>query len=213
MSWDLFLATAGPLAGALIGGTLTSREARRAFLRGQSMAEVARRREHFAAYQKALWAYAARVKIARDLVAAGPRGTEGLPPAEVYDMALTKQCQEECRNAIADLRLFASSETQDAAWAAYEALSQSFNALVGAADRPKSDQAFQDYEEAFARCATAINGELEQINYMLYAYQTPCWRAVLRKIGRKPLPFVTDLSGDPGTPLVDPRGETPTPIR
>ncbi|HEV3402357.1 MAG TPA: hypothetical protein VG078_11100, partial [Acidimicrobiales bacterium] len=119
--------------------------------------------------------------------------------------------QEDCRDAIADLRMFASSETQEAAWAAMEALSESFNLLV-AGDQAASDRAFQGYEESFARFATALNRELEEINHMLYAYQTRLWRAVLNRVRGEPLPFQISTSADPGTALSGP-GEERIPIQ
>ena len=102
MAWD----TLGPLAGVVIGGVIAARLARDAFIRDQSMMEQRHRRETFAAHQKALWVYAGRVKVARDLVAAAPAGA---PPSDqilatLHDIALTKQRQDACRDAVADLR-------------------------------------------------------------------------------------------------------------
>jgi hypothetical protein len=138
--------TLGPLAGVVIGGVIAARLARDAFIRDQSMMEQRHRRETFAAYQKTLWAYAGRVKVARDLVAAAPAGAP--PPdqilATLHDIALTKQRQDACRDAVADLRMFADHETQLAACAAYEAVSESFNALGSPhRDKAMSDRVFR----------------------------------------------------------------------
>lgn len=189
--WVQALAIVGPLIGVYVGSVLGRGAARQAFTRDRAITEVLHRRQHYAAFQKALWAYASRVKVALDL-ADGLVRERAAGRADVvvrYDIVQTKQRQEACRDAFADLSLFASTEAQVAAREAMEALTMALEATRQGQPPTESAAIFARYEAAFTRFATAVNDDLAHLNTMLYAFVTPVWRALLAKVRSEPLPF------------------------
>jgi hypothetical protein len=191
--WLQIASIVGPLVGVGVGAFLARGAQRAQYVRDRIAAETQTRRETYAAFRKALWAFASRVKVARDLAKSLQRQLEALPegsPALTvqYDFGLSKGRQEACRDAFADLQMFASVEAQQQAFRAMESLARSHD-LILQRDFDGSDGAWADYEKAHEEFSLSLNAEIREVNLALYRHVTPLWRAVLGRIRFEPLPF------------------------
>lgn len=190
-----------PLAGVALGAFLTRGEGRRGFVRDVTAQEIQFRREHYAAFTKALWRY--RSTVVRGL-AAGSAAVQhrrahplppGAPPTKVpFSIEEHGRLLDECRDAFADLQLFSSTPTQEGARAAMEAVTETHNRLV-ALDLDAAAAASARFEAHHEAMMNAINRDITELNKILYSSVTPLRRALLSKALRKPLAF--ELTGPP----------------
>ena len=199
--WEQLLAVAGPLVGVMLGAALTWGEGRRSWVRGVVGSEIQHRREHYATFTRVLWTYQSRV--ARALTAVTDRVANPLPPGSPptslpFDRAEHLALSDACRDAFADLQMFASIPVQLAARATMEDVTAMNNRLM-AFDLTGSAAAQARFHEHHETFMTAVNADLTQINVILYTTVTPLRRALLNKALRRPLPF--EVGGPPAVEL------------
>ena len=179
---DTLIAILGsPAVLVLLGAAISRTAARRLYVEQQSMTELIHRRKIYADYQRALWAYAGQVRSAMDALHKPQSGLS-------IDVAEVNQRQEASRNVLADLQTFAEPATYATGRDAHEHLSWAFNAAA-AGDLDEAEKHFDGYEGDFKQFAAAVNEDVSSVNTILYTHATPLWRAVFRRLRRRPLPF------------------------
>lgn len=193
--WLQAASIVGPVAGVVVGALLARGLSRHTFTREFAMSTIEQRRLTYTAFRKALWAYGGRTyflqNLLREALERGKRPpTPGRNVEVVYDHAETRARQEACRDAYADLVLWASPQVSQAGWEAYEALSRAVNAaLPPAVDLPQAEAEYRRYEEHHVALSNAINADVRDMNLAIYERTTPWWRRLGRRIARRPHPF------------------------
>src|SRR5215216_1591101 len=87
----------GPLVGVAVGSILTRGASRQTFIRELATTEIRARRDHYASFVKALWAYASRVVALRHIASELLKRVDaGEKPQVKYNFDLAKQRQDEC---------------------------------------------------------------------------------------------------------------------